>query len=248
MKCKNCGANYRTIKMNCPYCGAENRLGRIWHAEQSEAERAFEEARKEQHRKYSPFILNRWLNRGILIALSMIVLSIVIVLAASLLDSLVPKIRYHRNAEKIEALMESYYQSGDYRMLRTMMDEYDLYGQDRYVYSQACFLYYDYRDFTADKYTVLQDILMGDGISETRLQLALMHARRFCICSLGDYSALAPENEDYYLNCLDEIKAFLVGYLGMTEHEWTDLCDADQFYDEDVITATLMKRRAYLHE
>lgn len=35
MKCKNCGANYKTRELKCPYCNTENFIGKIWQAERS---------------------------------------------------------------------------------------------------------------------------------------------------------------------------------------------------------------------
>ena len=38
MKCKNCGAQYKTRELKCPYCNTENIIGKIWQSERSQAE------------------------------------------------------------------------------------------------------------------------------------------------------------------------------------------------------------------
>ncbi len=249
MKCKNCGADYRTVQMKCPYCGTETRLGRIWFTERSEAEKAYDEARLQRKQKYSPFILNRWLNRGILIVTSVIVLCFLIIFGAFFLAEAIPAARYKAHSEEIEAQLHQALDAGDYRTVREIMQEYDLYGSDHYIESQASFLQFDYQNYLAEKYATIEDIDQDGTTDELQISIALMYARRFQILSLGNYSLLSEKNEAYYNAGSEDIRAFLVGYLGMTEEEWEVFSDGSTYsYSTDEMAATLLERRGWAYE
>ena len=248
MKCKNCGADYRTVQMKCPYCGTETRLGRIWFMERSKAEKAYDEARLQRKQKYSPFILNRWLNRGILIATAALVLCFIILFGSFFLAEFIPARRYKAHQQEIEAQLNEALDAGDYRTVREIMQEYDLYGSDHYIASQAAFMQYDLQNYLASKYTVIEEIDRDGTTTELHISIALMYARRFQTFSMGNYSLLSERNEPFYNAGSADIRAFLVGYLGMTEEEWTDFCDSDVYpYPEDEVAATLLERRAWEH-
>lgn len=249
MKCKNCGADYRTYKGKCPYCGTSSRLGRVWATERSIAEQRYDEARLQRNQKYSPFILNRWLNRGILIALSVLVLGFLATLAASGIEKGLPALEYKRHTQEIEAQLEESFEDGDYQNVRAILRKYDLYGKDHYAYSQAAFMYYDFRSYSTEKYAVIEDILTEGTTSDFQLSYLLSEARRVYTLNLGSYSLLSPKNEDYYqANCQD-IRGFLVGYLGMTEEEWAVFADTEGYsYPADEMAQTLLERRAWEHE
>ena len=67
MKCKSCAGNYKTKELICPYCGRANLLGKLWFAEKSEAEQEYERARAEYEKRVTPYVVNRFLNRSLVL-------------------------------------------------------------------------------------------------------------------------------------------------------------------------------------
>jgi hypothetical protein len=235
--------------MKCPYCGTETKLGRLWFTERSEAQKAYDEATKQKKQKYSPFIVNRWLNRGILIAAAVLLLSFFIGINLSTSDSPMAALRYRMNAEKIDAELAESFESGDYRRVRELMKEYDLYGGDRYSYSQVSFLYYDFREFNVEKYSVIEDIEKTGTVSEIQLSIALTYGRRVVTASLGNYSLISEKNTAYYETCCRDVEAFMVGYLGMTDEEWAAFSCKDAYpYSDDEVATAMIERRSWEHE
>ena len=70
MKCKNCGGQYKTKELMCPYCHTENLLGKIWMVQRSEAEEAYEREKRELGKTMlSPYMINRYLNRALVVSI-----------------------------------------------------------------------------------------------------------------------------------------------------------------------------------
>ena len=43
MKCKKCGAHYRTRELRCPYCGTANPKGEQWQTQRESAEKELQQ-------------------------------------------------------------------------------------------------------------------------------------------------------------------------------------------------------------
>ncbi len=267
MKCRNCNANYRAFRLKCPYCGTENRLGHIWAVEVSDAEKEYERARKLEKKKYSPYIYNRWLSRAMVIGLSVILLTVLIVIAMSLVSSAVPKIKYKANKETVEARVAEAYENKDYRTLKNILYEYDILDEEHYKYSQAALLNYEYSGYLESKYRLLdmaelykKDLVTSGPDSSSLdnererlvsyIDVLLTHSRSVYIPSLGLYSKVAPDNNEFYESCCKDIKDMLVGYLGMTDSEWEHFCDTDNFSYSDMeeMTNVLFERMKLQNE
>ena len=60
MTCKNCGGNYRTRELICPYCRTENVLGHLWLAKRKEAEEEYNRtAHTLREKLLSPYVFHR---------------------------------------------------------------------------------------------------------------------------------------------------------------------------------------------
>ena len=80
MKCKNCGAQYKTRELKCPYCNTENLIGKIWQTERSQAEMAYEEEKKKVGKVlFSPFMVDRLLSRAIAVLIGLHIVSFILI-------------------------------------------------------------------------------------------------------------------------------------------------------------------------
>ena len=66
MKCKACGAHYRSRELRCPYCGAENPKGKQWKAQRDSAEQQYRELEQTEGSSLRLQAANRVLNRALL--------------------------------------------------------------------------------------------------------------------------------------------------------------------------------------
>ena len=247
MICKNCGGNYRTRELICPYCGTENLVGKLWMAQRTEAELAYERARKEAKKKTSPYVLNRAIGRLALIMGCLCVVMLIGVWCVSMVLEISRNVHRSSCAGEIQSTKEMLYEQGRFEELYAYMDKYDLFSQDDYAYSQAALMVYDYDSFVNRK---LEFAGMDNEEKQEDsycLESILKRGADVCHLDLGLYDELDPMNEDIYNNYCTEIKTFWQYYLGMTEEEIDTILKDDHpassEYEE--LTATLMKRRAW---
>ena len=80
MKCKNCGAQYKTREVKCPYCNTENLIGKIWQTERTQAELDYEAEKKKLGKILrSSYMEDRLLTRAILILIGLYIASVLVV-------------------------------------------------------------------------------------------------------------------------------------------------------------------------
>ncbi|MCR5655378.1 MAG: hypothetical protein K6G07_07050 [Lachnospiraceae bacterium] len=243
MKCKNCGGSYRTIEMKCPYCGTENRLGRIWLAQRSEAEQAYEEARKKNNKSYSPYVLNRWLNRAIFVTVLIGIAVFIMMFVYALVFYNSSSVRYARHKEEVEAELRSYYETGDYQKLRSALERYDVYDEEHYDYAQISSLYYDYREFCVERFRTIECMEKDEDYLDHYVPMALRRGRKVVCVHQGLYSDLSEANRAAYDDWCEDIEGFCKGYLGMTEEEWADYANAEEYvYPHDEMAKMLITR------
>ena len=156
MKCKNCGGNYRSTELICPYCGTENLLGRMWAAQKSEAEKEYEQVQMATGKAFSPYVMNRILNRMLVITIGIVLLSIVIVIAAAFVRSAKTSYNQKHHGAEMKAQLEQYYADGEFGQMYQYLSENELFGvEDYYAYNQIALLYYNYDRYLTEKMTFL---------------------------------------------------------------------------------------------
>ena len=148
MKCKNCGANYKTRELKCPYCNTENLIGKVWQSERSQAELDYEEERKKVAKSLlSPYMAERILNRATLILIGLYIVSFLVVVLVIALSFPVQDLIFKMNKTEIEAQMEEYYSAGEYDLLDIYMDDNYVERKDYYTYNQITSQNFNYKSY-----------------------------------------------------------------------------------------------------
>lgn len=220
MKCKNCGGEYKTKELKCPYCATENLLGKLWSIQRSEAEITYEKERKRVG-KYltSPYMLNRLVSRGLVILVSLFLLVFVGAFLFFYGEEVYKNLSYKWNKEKIEAQMQVYYENGDWELLDDYMEEHVIDRTQYYTYMQAVVLHDNYQRY-------LEYRLKYNDLSETKkleddyyLESAIEYSARVYNLDCGIYDELDEKNRSLYETYQREILAYWIGELALTEEE-----------------------------
>lgn len=220
MKCKNCGGQYKTRELMCPYCSTENLLGKMWSFQRSEAELSYEEERKKVG-KYmvSPYMINRILNRCLLVLGLLYVLLFLGVVLASGGESVYKYLKFWLNREKIESRMEQYYEEEEWALLDSYMEQNAVDGTKYYTYMQAVLLNCYYQEYMENR--LLYESLSGDERENKAyyLEYAIKEAARVYYLDCGLYSEPDERNLSLYENYRQEILAYLIEELELTNEE-----------------------------
>lgn len=248
MHCKNCGAQYRARDLACPYCGTENLVGRIWMSQVTEAEVEYEMAREEAGKGLPVYVMNRVLNRVLLLSMLLIILLVSGITAVSALDLGTLQFKKHLKADEIEQQSKLLYEEGRLDELYQLLSEYDLFDPDtNYVYSQAALMGYDYRSFKRHRMAFAQ--MSDQEREEDDYHLEYMLRDGFDVLGQerGVYEELAPENAKLFADMSTDIRACMIGMLGMTEEEVRTFEEMDYIYSSDLeaMVETLRKREVW---
>ncbi len=254
MKCANCGGNYKTSELICPYCNTENAIGRMWKAQRTEAELQYEAARKEAGKKASPYIIDRVLSR---IMFSLIIVGAIVLLCAMLyfLGKDIYISSYQKfNKDKIEKQLDQYYQNYDFEGMEAYMDKYDLFFSEEtyYEYRQVVIMYRDYQSYLEQKYKLLcmTATELDEATNYYELDMAVGNSASICRAEFGIYDEVHERNQALWKQYTDEIMVFWKATLGLTQEEIDWLLSEDNFYGEfdDEQLKTIIDRRAWLNE
>lgn len=249
MKCKNCNGQYKTRELKCPYCGTENLIGRLWLIERNDIEKQYEDAKEEIKRKTIPYVMDRVINRILIVFLFLFVfvnISIILVIASySAIVSLDLKI----NEKKYINQMEAYLDDENYTDLYVYMEEKNLFKEEYYVYAQAALLHNKYQKFLISKQEVLQmleeqDLEKKDDY-EYEIDSILRDANNLFLLKVGIYTDKVSENKELYEICEQDAIAFLIGTLGLTEEEVELVMDEDFSLSEskDDLVEAIIERK-----
>lgn len=248
MKCKSCAGNYKTKELICPYCGRANLLGKLWFAEKSEAEKEYEKVQADYKERVTPYVVNRLLNRLIVICFLLIGLCAAGFVVVFLAWGSGHEIYKKGGNTVINHKLESYYAAGDYLGLYNYMSGKDLLCEEQYKYSQAAILAREYAYFQAEK---LQFMSLSEEEKAADdnycLELLLGHASDVCGPQIGIYAEPDPENEEMIANYREEVYAFLYGTFGITDEEWEPFTISSRYpeVDNHELADTLRERRAW---
>ncbi len=248
MKCKSCAGNYKTKELICPYCGRANLLGKLWFAEKSEAEKEYEKVQADYKERVTPYVVNRLLNRLIVICFLLIGLCAVGFVVFFLAWGSGHEIYKKGGNPVINHKLESYYAAEDYLGLYNYMSGKDLLCEEQYKYSQAAILAREYAYFQAEKLQFMS-LSEEEKVADDNycLELLLGHASDVCGPQVGIYAEPDPENEEMIANYREEVYAFLYGTFGITDEEWEPFTISSCYpeVDNHELADTLRERRAW---
>ena len=248
MQCKNCGAQYPARSLRCPYCKTKNLLGQIWLAERTEAEREYEKARAEAERRTPLVVLDRVLNRVLLIGT-------LLLLVCSVMDPLFlqeaagrsfagKKLRREQIADELQTL----YQEERLEELYQYMDAQELFGKNYYAYSQAALLGHAAEEMTEHKMALLQEKTAGSAQEKLHLSALIETGREILTRKLGLYAQDCEENQALYEQLSAEVYACWYGLLGMTVEEAAQITEGAVEEQRASILDRLEERRFWADE
>lgn len=244
MKCKNCGANYKTRELKCPYCNTENIVGKLWQTERTQAELDYEKEKNKVGKIiFSPYMFDRLISRAMYVLIILHIVSIAAIFLVALGSYGWQELRFALNQAEIEAQMEEYYTAGEYEKLDVYMEGYEaIYGYN--TYNTATSMNWRYNEY-------LENRLNFDQLSEEEkrkddyyLKYALNYSAQvynYEFDIYGKYDKNAELKADYQ----KEIMAYWLGELELTAEEIEMLTSEAKYsyYDEAEIIAGNVKDR-----
>lgn len=248
MKCKNCGANYKTWELKCPYCGTENVIGKIWLIERTTVRQEYEDVREGVKRSSKRYVFDKILNRILLISIGLFLGCVVLAIAAPGGYNLYRSIYRSVHTEEMEQVMEEYYLAGEYCKLYDYMSQYDLFGQNYFTYAQAALMSFSYNQYKTEALCFLSQSEEEKEKYDYYLRYAIMYSHDVWQMDSGIYSELDPKNVELHEAYKNDILAFWTGMLGLTEEEIRFLTEKEGYLfvqDLDELSAAIIERRAW---
>lgn len=234
MKCKNCGANYKTRELKCPYCNTENLIGKIWQTERTQAELDYEAEKKKLGKILrSSYMEDRLLTRAILILIGLYIASFLVVALIVVLSGPIEDLIFAMNKEEIEAQMEEYFNAGEYEKLDAYMEDNYVEPQDYYAYTQATLLTSYYNSYMNHRLSF--ELLSKEEQLEDNYHLiyALKESVTAYHCGSGMYRDVDAKNVQLLKNMQKEIRAYWISELLLTEEEIQELITVDYSWEVD---------------
>ena len=218
MKCKNCGANFPTKEVCCPYCGTLNPKGKRWADRMDQAEREYRETREQVIKELPLQAAYRVAGRVRTILAAILGVILLGMVLWALLSNYGGKLRNRVQRERLETRMAELYGQERFGELYKLMNDRELMGQDYYAYSQMCLIHYGYSEFCQSRMELLQGKVREEYLDST-IERLLSRAGELLVLDISAYPELAPENQQVYDRyCLD-VTTFLRTMLAMTEEE-----------------------------
>lgn len=243
MKCKNCGGNFPSRELRCPYCGAENTRGRLWKQQRDRADRDLETARREDLPTAKKLALHKVLNRILLAELILIALFALGLFATFFLTDagLFNGTLFGR--EKIDAELQALYDAGDFDRLYQRLEETDSFDQEHYTLCQMALIYRDYEAFCITRTCWFQETEEKD-ISEYTAAWLVDHMHDLFYCDIPAYPELTDQNAAILAEYQQDAALFARHILRLTEEEMALLQKQDWMYseEEDALAAAILER------
>ena len=247
MKCENCGADFKTADLKCPYCGTQNIIGEEWKKERNWYEKQYQKVLAELKAYGFPYVANRIMNKALIIlGIVFAVLILVYAVPAIVSDtSLVVKKTLYKGT--IEKQMKEYHESGQWDELLKVVDEYDMYSTETYAYTQAAIMQRHYQEYLMNKMAFLDMTEEEKQEDSYYLEYAIRNSREVYWVNCGIYSELDPKNAQQHVLYQEEIIAFWKVTLGLTEDEVRYFSEEEYIsYEEmDALTLKIKERKAW---
>lgn len=247
MKCNNCGADFQTADLKCPYCGTVNEIGEDWQKERAHYKNQYERILQEL-KIYGPmYVANKIVNKALVIfVIATVVLTLVYALPA-IFEEASLGVKKALAGDRIEKQMAEYHKAGQWDDLRIYMDEYDMYSSDHYVYTQAAILQRYYNDYQMYKMKFMDLSEEEKQEDDYYLEQSIDDALEVYFVNCGSYRELQPENEAKLAEFQAEIEEYFRYMLGITEEEFAHILEEEYIYSDEMedLIAKIKERKAW---
>lgn len=241
MKCKNCGANYSSRELFCPYCNTPNRVGQLREMQRERAQLDYDTAAEETVPQLRKKMCNRVFNRVLLIEAVLLVLYFAgVFLTFFVQDSWLQLKKKTHHAEMLTT-METMYAEQRFAELYFYMQENDLigYGNQEYrAYTEISFLDYDYRRFLEARMRFYQE---QDELQPYTVSNVLQAINGLLFQRETD---LTEQNAALYAEYVREASVFARSVLGLTDQQ-LQLLSQDYLFvsDAEQLTSAILEGR-----
>lgn len=250
MQCKNCGSHYRMRELACPYCGTENVLGKVWMKQRTDAELAYERERIAAGKRWSPFIYNRAVSRVIVVEVVLFVLLILFLAGFFGAKETIYSIASNKNSKMAFEEIQTLFEEKKYEEMQYCWQEYG----DSLDYSdpqvkkikQLSDLVDSHNDYVNSKLEFLCKSDADKKSDDYMLTYAIRTAYRVYTFEPGYKEEMQPETQELLDEYKDEVHAFLVGMLRMTEEEFEEMMSLDYIaYSDDTWEQIVRERNGW---
>ena len=219
MKCKACGANYRSRELCCPYCGADNPRGKLWKTQRDSAEQQYRELEQTEGTSLRLQAANRVLNRALLfegIALGVFLLGVFLWF---MLGEAVFRVRRSIKADELSHQMQQLYAQQELGELYRLMDEYDLFGEENYEYAQAVLLHEEYTQFDLVRCEFFAVLQKGEQPDEYLTWKLVNSMNEILVPYIPAYPRMTENNARMQQQYAADVLEFAQGWLGFGREE-----------------------------
>ncbi len=213
MRCKNCGANYRTAELRCPYCETENLVGKFWLVRRTETIKNLERDMKAAKQRYVPYVASKLLSKMIFIVL-------VAIIVLAFVDS--------KSGESLlssKDYMKRLHDAGKYYDLYRYMDKKDNFTSAPEYLTQSSLMAMEYNNFLTYRMSYLPDD--ANNWEADYVSMVMSKAMHIYTHEIGTYNKEHPENAKQYELYNTRILAFWKGTMMCDDSEVAWLADPE---------------------
>ncbi len=231
MKCKSCGANYRTAELRCPYCETENLVGKFWLIKRTETIEKLERQMKAEKKRYVPYVASKILNR-------MIFFVIVTLIVLAVIDSF-----SGGSILSTKKNMENLHDAGEYYDLYRYMDKKDNFDDSTPEYlRQSALMARYYNEFLTYRMRYLSDD--ANKWEPAYVAMVMDDAMHIYSHVIGMYDKEYPENAKQFELYNARILAFWKGTMMCDDSEVEWLADPENVWESGELTELCKKLKA----
>ncbi len=247
MKCNNCGANFQTEELRCPYCGSENIIGEEWERERASSKSLYERMKAEFYNHGIVYTINKLLNKTLIILTIAFIVLLFINIMPGIFEAGTLSLKKALFKDQIMGQMEEYHASGEWDKLERYMSEYDMFGEENYVYCQAAIMERDYQEYMCSFMQYIELSEEDQDRYDYYLERAIDSSRDLYRADCGIYDELQSENWTKHKEYQEGVMRFWKASLGLTEEEIQFLIEEDYLYmeDEERYVAIIKERKAW---
>ena len=251
MICKKCGYDYPAKEVKCPYCGERNPLGEKWRNEENLARKETLLTKAKIIHSMPLYVADKVMNVILLVVVAVTAIAILVLAIGVGLEDI--HITCQRNRASVQEA-EELFVAEDYVGLYDYLQSYEVYGQEEFKkYTERVRLYDDDQTFLSDLFRIQQvlDWPAGQQISSRLVKYVLWDAKNILERETGSsYRKLQyEENKEYYNDMKQDVAAALLGTLGMTEEELSDLMGMERDSEEmDELIRRIFERKGWDYE